>query len=306
MKESLHTASTLASVGVLAVAGWLLKGLLDEAIDRIGHRIADWLVPLGQPSTYRLAQAALALGRLLASEWRITLLLHRLYALDPSPVPGARPVLRNFNPELRRRSLNWEDLDAAAAELEVNQRQKIPVAKPLRFVAPLLLKALRIRLANCVVRIAFVACVVVRPFAIAAGLSFRLLGWTLRIPWIVVAGLYRQLDLWAAKALFRSAIGHLPEEMTDEERAFWAKALHWDVHAFRQRRIMTARFAVSLWIWGHLQLPDRESIPAYNWGVRRRTDEQIRAEFIRAGGEVHFQALVEARPALRHPRGHRP
>jgi hypothetical protein len=47
MKESLHTASTFAAVGTLAVAGWLLKGLFGEVRDRMFH--LGNLVPIAWP-----------------------------------------------------------------------------------------------------------------------------------------------------------------------------------------------------------------------------------------------------------------
>lgn len=290
MRDSLHNGSTFAFLATAAAAIWFLKGLLAEVRDRAGRRVADWLLPLGHPTTYRMARLALALARLSAPQARTSLLTTSRYYLG-----SKRPLLPGFNPKLRRQRLDWDDLEAAAAELEVDQRQGAPIAKPLRFVAPLLLRALNVRLANFAARVAFAICVlVVRPCAVAALLLLLLLGWTLRIPWVLGVGVYRKIDLWAAKALLRSAVGRLGEEMGGEERDFWTKAMRWDVHALHGRLILTRRFAVDLWIKGRLRLPSRSSIPKTNWGVQGWS-KRTRTELIRAGDEVQFHVLSAAR-----------
>lgn len=290
MKDSLNNGSTFALLAVAAASAWVVKGLLAETRDRAGRRIADWLFPLGHPTTYRLARLTLAFAQLFAAHTRTSLQSgRRTFRLSEEP-----PLLPRLNPKLRHEPLDWDDLEAAAAELEVDQRKGAPIAKPLPFVAPLLLRALSIRLENCSARGAFVVGIlVVRPIAIAVLLALRLLGWILRIPWALGAAACRQIDLWVAGALFRSAVSRLPEDMGEEERDFWIKAMYWDIPAIHQRYVLTTRFAVNLWIKRRLVLPDRTSFPKFRWAPPRSA-EQTRTELLCAGDEVQFHVLRAA------------
>lgn len=297
MTDFVHSGPTFALLAAFTAAGWIMKGLLVETRDRVGRRLADWLFPLGQPVTYRVAKLTLALAGLFAPQMR------QLFGLAPAySVRSSELLAPGFKPRLVQHPLDWGDLEAAAAELEVDQQQGAPVVKPLRFVAPLFLRALKIRLANGSERVTFVAWLLfVRPFVVAVLISVRLLAVALRILLGPGAWLWRQTVSWATKALLRSAIRRLPEDMEEEERNFWIKAIRRDAHV-RPRRILTMQCAVDLWIRGYLRLPDRRSAPTSNWRTYMRTGDQIHAEFIRAGDEIQLETLKAHRAAERRHR----
>ena len=294
MTDFVHSGSTLVLFAATAAVGWVIKGLLAETRDRAGRRLADWLFPLGQPLTYRGAKLTLALARLFAPQMRRSFELAQVYLRRSSLAPG-------FKPKLLQQPLDWGDLEAAAAELEVDQQQGAPIVKPLRFVAPLFLRALKIRLANGSARVTFVAwLLIVRPFVVAVLILIRLLAGAFWVLFAPVAWLYRKSVFWATKALLQSAIRRLPMEMGEEERSFWIKAIRRDAHV-RPRSILTMRFAVDLWIKGRLRLPDPSRARNTNWRTYMRTDDQIHTELIRAGDEIQLEALKADRGPGRRP-----
>lgn len=275
MKDSIYNASTLVLLAILAAASWIAKGLLIEARDRVGRRIADWLFPLGQPLTYRAALMVLAGARGFAPRARVSFELVPLYA-----GPASQDVfLPSINPRLRHHRLDWEDLEAAVAELEVNEQLDAPIAKPLQFVGPLFLRVLGIRLGNAVARVAFVIWfLLIRPLFLFALFVLWLLLYLIYASLLPFAWVYRRIASWVVGTLLRSAIERLPDDMERQERELWVKLLEWD--ATRQpRRILTRRFAMELWVRRRLRLPDPDSVPAVDWRVAR----------MRATGEINSE-----------------
>jgi hypothetical protein len=240
--DTLHGEFTAMLLTSITMAAWVMKGLLGETRDRVGRRLADWLVPLGQPVTYRLARLALALSRRVAPRNRTSLLIAQSYVRYPR-----KPLLPGFNPTLIHGRLNWEDLEAAAAELEIDQQQSEPIAKPVRFVAPLLLRALGIRLTNFAVRAAFlVAVLIVRPQGLAIVFLFRFMGRALTFPLDRTLRTFRRLDRRAAQVLLRLRTRQLPDEVREEERSFWMRAMN--CGPMRRRHSWTAQITLDAWI----------------------------------------------------------
>src|SRR5208283_4521998 len=97
---SIHGVLALA----LATSGWLLAGLLGETRRRLADRLAQWTLPDGQHSTFRLAVATARLAMVVAPGHR-------------SCCSGRRDVL---GAELLKFELDWWAPSAALAELEAD------------------------------------------------------------------------------------------------------------------------------------------------------------------------------------------
>jgi len=198
-----------------------------------------------------------------------------LFRLGPLFFPGAStPLFYKFNPELQQRHLQWDDLDAASAELEVDESGDRK-AKPVRLVGPLLFRAVGDRLRNARARLLFaVWFLLIRPGAIALLIALTVVAYVVTGLMSPLVWLYRGLIRWATgEALVKAATRRIPDDMRKEEREFWIKAMHADTSSVFPK-ILTKRFAVGVWIRGKPRFPDRSEIERGKPLIRRQTRRQ--------------------------------
>ncbi|HEU5252668.1 MAG TPA: hypothetical protein VFU16_04980 [Solirubrobacterales bacterium] len=245
---------SLAALALLAAVGWTVKLVLAEPLNRVSRRLADWLFPEARPLTYRLARFVLALTTCLAPHRRTELQLLPLYMQGASTA-----ILNRFHPSLKHCALNWGDLAAAAAELEVDERGDRQ-AKALRLVSPLLREAISMHLRNAFARLGFAGwyCVV-RPVAVMLFVIVVCVAQVINAFFFPFVLLYEYLSRRATAMLMSAVIRRLPPEMPAEERHFWTLAMQRDQHVPR-RHVLTRRLAVEVWIRRRLPLPDRELV----------------------------------------------
>lgn len=138
----IHPLLVLAGLAVVAWL-WVALGVLNAVRSRIGDRVARWLLPDDQPSTFRVAQFIA-----LSAQW---LGPHEL--LD-----GAdwRLIFEAHLPELARSGRVWNSPSNALAELDEALRTSQPVTGPLGDARPLLWLAIRLRVEHGIYRLQIV------------------------------------------------------------------------------------------------------------------------------------------------------
>jgi hypothetical protein len=142
-------------VTIYLAVGWFIVALLRALGNRIVDRVASWILPDGQPVTFRLAHLMTAVASFLAPS-----ISKSLVASIPF-VP--RVVFRDFAygeiAYLTRTDTDWFAPDAARAELDASVESGRPYQDPVRFVFPLLLIALDLRLRNIAATFRYVVAV---------------------------------------------------------------------------------------------------------------------------------------------------
>jgi hypothetical protein len=152
----------------VAIMLWLLVALARELGQRIVERAAAWILPDTQAITFRVAWLIASAARAIAPSGR------KVYSRTPG---GFIHLMReiwasNGSIDLEFTGWWWVDPEAALAELEADLSAGTRYAQPVRLTAPLLVIAVRMRLANL--------------FAVA---RFDSLGWLILCPLLVVHAL---------------------------------------------------------------------------------------------------------------------
>jgi hypothetical protein len=157
------SVQSAAGIG-LALIGFGLVCVAKAVVDRASARIAAWLIPDHQPTTFRLAWLVVKLAGTIAPARRFLFLGIRRDALgfDYSVV-----------------SAEWTSANEATADLEFACRERLRAVQPLKLVLPLLLEAVSLRCVNGKERSAALSCAFVfvlgllalMPVAIAMGLA---------------------------------------------------------------------------------------------------------------------------------------
>lgn len=138
--------AVIAMVLVGALGAWLAVQIGRAVGRRIGDRVAAWLLPDGQPWTYRLA-----LGITIAAGWLEpkTLLRCREYE-------SRRPIERFFQYRLERRPSTWTGAHAARAELEWALQMDTSRQRPVKLAVSVLRVAILLNAQNMLNAAAFI------------------------------------------------------------------------------------------------------------------------------------------------------
>ncbi|HEX7244768.1 MAG TPA: hypothetical protein VF245_04280 [Solirubrobacterales bacterium] len=150
------------------VALWLLAGLLKAIRDALAERAAGWLLPAGQPLTFRLAQLMAILARALAPRKTIR------FDLEVGRFPFPIVLLRE----------QWAGPDGAIEELREDLKAGRRMLKPLSLIAPLFPRALQLHARNA---FALLRCLLWSPTSVV-GFCF-LLAVLPPIVWLLSRGL---------------------------------------------------------------------------------------------------------------------
>lgn len=127
---------TLTVIGVaLAAALWCLLRILSPILQRLGDRVAAWLLPDGQSATFRLAIGLAVLARLVSPSTILFLLVREGRSLVPTLI-----FYRSPN--------TWKGPEAVVGELREDFASGRTVEDPVHFVWPLLPIAAAARLRN--------------------------------------------------------------------------------------------------------------------------------------------------------------
>jgi hypothetical protein len=121
-----------------ALAAWLAVHIGRAVGRRIGDRVAAWLLPDGQPWTYRLA-----LGITIAAGWLEPKKLLRCREREPR-----RPLERFFQYRLEQRASTWTGAHAARAKLEWALRMDISRQRPVKLAVSVLRVAILLNAQN--------------------------------------------------------------------------------------------------------------------------------------------------------------
>jgi hypothetical protein len=121
--------SALATGAAIAALS-LVLAIARRTVERLGDRIAAWLLPDAQQWTFRLAFAVVSLA-----EW-----------IAPRPLPRYEGPPTDKGPILPVFPRDWHAPAAAREELIADLREGCAVNSPLRMTAPLLRQAAALRI----------------------------------------------------------------------------------------------------------------------------------------------------------------
>jgi hypothetical protein len=136
----------LIITALLMLAGfvlWWLAGLILAIRRRLSDRFANWLLPDGQPFTFRLGVELASLAAWLSPESILTYVGGEstyMFTADTRRLRGTLGIVRRPN--------TWHDAEAAIQELIADLHSGNQVAQPVRFTWPVFRIAAGLRLEN--------------------------------------------------------------------------------------------------------------------------------------------------------------